>query len=78
MRSLSFEEKEGDSTITDSTVIPASVKAHVSLRIVPDQSLDEIAKSLRDHLHSAFKQLRSPNELNVGPSCCDLLSVSDL
>ncbi|OCH91138.1 Zn-dependent exopeptidase [Obba rivulosa] len=49
----------------NSTVIPASVKAHVSVRIVPDQDLDEIAQSLRDYLRSSFQKLQSPNELKV-------------
>ncbi|EMD39729.1 hypothetical protein CERSUDRAFT_150401 [Gelatoporia subvermispora B] len=49
----------------NSTVIPASAKAHVSLRIVPDQDLDEVAKCLRDHLLASSQKLRSPNELQV-------------
>lgn len=52
--------------ILDSTVIPSSVKAHVSLRIVPDQALEEIASSIREHLEVKFKHMRSPNRLKVG------------
>ncbi|KAJ8507465.1 hypothetical protein ONZ45_g10164 [Pleurotus djamor] len=49
----------------NATVIPGSVKAQVSVRIVPDQDLDTIAKSLCDYLHASFEELGSPNVLNV-------------
>ncbi|OSX56497.1 hypothetical protein POSPLADRAFT_1186649 [Postia placenta MAD-698-R-SB12] len=49
----------------NSTVIPASVKAHVSVRIVPDQDLETIARSLREHLTATFGRMESPNKLNV-------------
>ncbi|EJF61051.1 Zn-dependent exopeptidase [Dichomitus squalens LYAD-421 SS1] len=49
----------------NSTVIPSSVKAHVSLRIVPDQALEAIASSVREHLEATFKRMRSPNHLKV-------------
>lgn len=49
----------------DSTVIPARVKAHVSVRIVPDQDLETIAKGLREHLVATFGTLQSPNKLKV-------------
>lgn len=49
----------------DSTVIPARVKAHVSVRIVPDQDLETIAKGLREHLVDTFGKQRSPNKLKV-------------
>ncbi|EPQ54686.1 glutathione degradosome [Gloeophyllum trabeum ATCC 11539] len=47
------------------TVIPAQVKAQVSIRIVPDQDLDTIAGSLCRHLQTSFLRLNSPNELKV-------------
>ncbi|KAF7365438.1 Beta-Ala-His dipeptidase [Mycena venus] len=47
------------------TVIPGTIKSQVSLRIVPDQDLDSIAKSLCTHLRSSFENLQSPNKLNV-------------
>ncbi len=50
---------------SDSTVIPSSVKAHVSLRVVPDQALEEIASSIQEHLEAKFKHMRSPNRLKV-------------
>ncbi|KAI0726272.1 Zn-dependent exopeptidase [Fomitopsis betulina] len=49
----------------NSTVIPARVKAHVSVRIVPDQDLETIAKGLREHLVATFGTLQSPNKLKV-------------
>ncbi|KZT64245.1 Zn-dependent exopeptidase [Daedalea quercina L-15889] len=49
----------------NSTVIPATVKAHVSVRIVPDQDLETIANGLREHLVTAFGEMQSPNKLKV-------------
>lgn len=50
----------------DRTVIPSGVKAQVSIRIVPDQELSQIASSLEEHVRTSFKRLQSPNTLNVG------------
>ncbi|KAF4578670.1 hypothetical protein EYR36_000477 [Pleurotus pulmonarius] len=49
----------------NATVIPGSVKAQISLRIVPDQDLNTIVKSLCDHLHASFANFNSPNEIQV-------------
>ncbi|EIN12463.1 Zn-dependent exopeptidase [Punctularia strigosozonata HHB-11173 SS5] len=49
----------------NSTVIPSTVKAQVSVRIVPDQDLETIARSLCEHLETSFKELDSPNQLDV-------------
>ena len=49
----------------DATVIPGTVKAQISLRIVPDQDLDTIVNSLREHLRTAFDSLQTPNNLVV-------------
>ena len=46
-------------------MIPGTVKAQVSVRIVPDQDLQTIAKALCDHLKSTFQALLSPNKLQV-------------
>ncbi|PWY99837.1 Zn-dependent exopeptidase, partial [Testicularia cyperi] len=43
----------------NSTVIPSSVSANVSLRIVPDQDLDSIEQSLRRYVETTFEQLSS-------------------
>ncbi|KAJ7095467.1 hypothetical protein C8R43DRAFT_1081889 [Mycena crocata] len=49
----------------NATVIPGTIKSQVSLRIVPDQDLDSIARSLCLHLETSFKDLKSPNKLRV-------------
>lgn len=49
----------------DPTVIPSRVKSQVSVRIVPDQSLDTIAKNLCDWLKAKFAELRSRNSIEV-------------
>lgn len=57
-----------DSMLTgflDATVIPGTVKAQISLRIVPDQDLDTIVNSLREYLRISFDGLQSPNNLVV-------------
>ena len=41
------------------------MKAHVSLRIVPDQDLETIASTVRGHLEERFRRMNSPNRLNV-------------
>ncbi|KAI0768916.1 Zn-dependent exopeptidase [Irpex lacteus] len=53
------------SSATNATVIPASVTARVSIRIVPDQDLDTIAKSVQDYLKEQFAKMGSPNALEV-------------
>ncbi|KAI9511084.1 Zn-dependent exopeptidase [Russula earlei] len=47
------------------TVIPASVTAQVSLRIVPDQELDDICAALMQHLRATFDALNSSNTIKV-------------
>ncbi|KAJ6466417.1 hypothetical protein C8R45DRAFT_1021645 [Mycena sanguinolenta] len=47
------------------TVIPGTIKSRVSLRIVPDQDLDTIAKALCTHLETSFEEQKSPNKLKV-------------
>jgi di- and tripeptidase len=49
----------------NSTVIPGRVDAQISLRIVPDQSLETIVKSLRDYLNKSFASLQSSNSLEI-------------
>lgn len=56
----------------DPTVIPSRVKSQVSVRIVPDQSLDTIAKNLCDFLTAKFAELRSRNSIEV----CNVLVAS--
>ncbi|BFZ58417.1 hypothetical protein PYCC9005_005479 [Savitreella phatthalungensis] len=47
------------------TVIPARATAHLSIRIVPDQSLEKVAASLREFLETGFAALDSGNVLHV-------------
>ncbi|PPR07112.1 hypothetical protein CVT24_010948 [Panaeolus cyanescens] len=49
----------------NATVIPGTVKAQLSVRIVPDQDLDTIVKLLCQYLQNSFDQLASPNLLTV-------------
>lgn len=51
--------------LADSTVIPSRVKAHVSVRIVPDQDLETIVSALKTHLQTQFEKIQSPNRLEV-------------
>ena len=53
------------SHFVDATVIPGSVKAQISLRIVPDQDLQTIIGSLTDFLTNTYAEFRSPNRLQV-------------
>ena len=50
---------------SDATIIPGTVTARLSLRIVPDQDLDTIVRSLRDYLQTSFHLLQSTNSLQV-------------
>lgn len=62
-------------TSSDTTVIPARVRAKVSIRIVPEQDLDTIAKSLVEHVQDSFKELDSPNTLRVSLGAAGLLYI---
>ncbi|KJA17478.1 hypothetical protein HYPSUDRAFT_146481 [Hypholoma sublateritium FD-334 SS-4] len=52
----------------NSTVIPGKVEAQISLRIVPDQGLDDIVRFLHEHLQKSFDDLRTPNTLKINVS----------
>ena len=47
------------------TVIPRSAKASVSMRIVPDQEVNDITKSFEEHVRNVFGQLDTENEIEV-------------
>jgi len=51
------------------TVIPSHIKAKVSLRIVPDQNLHQIATSVENYLVPAFEALQSPNSFKLSVDC---------
>ncbi|KIY71497.1 Zn-dependent exopeptidase [Cylindrobasidium torrendii FP15055 ss-10] len=61
--SLTVHSIEGSGA--NSTVIPGTVKASVSVRIVPDQDLETISHALQTHLTDSFKALESPNRFTV-------------
>ncbi|OCF30670.1 di- and tripeptidase [Kwoniella heveanensis BCC8398] len=47
------------------TVIPKRVCADISMRIVPDQKLDEIVRKLKEFCTSTFEDLGSPNSFEI-------------
>src|SRR5690606_33764313 len=47
------------------SIIPRAATASISLRIVPDQSLDAVIASLTTHLHTEFARFGSSNRLTV-------------
>jgi di- and tripeptidase len=47
------------------SVIPHRALALISMRIVPDQKLEEIVAAFEQTMHSRFKDLNSTNKLNV-------------
>ena len=49
----------------NSTIIPRLAKASVSLRLVPNQTAQEVAQTLTSFLHEQFEELDSKNELTV-------------
>ncbi|KAF7799373.1 hypothetical protein EIP86_010605 [Pleurotus ostreatoroseus] len=51
--------------LTDATVIPSTVTARISIRIVPDQDVDVIANCLQNHLKKEFEKMQSPNTIEV-------------
>jgi len=53
------------SSSENATIIPRSAKVALSLRLVPNQTADEISKMLTEHLHSEFEKLESANKLTV-------------
>ncbi|KAG8950299.1 hypothetical protein FRC03_012908 [Tulasnella sp. 419] len=52
-----------DSGPGNSTIIPAHVRAKVSIRLVPDQDLATVVSSLEECVKNLFNTLGSPNEL---------------
>ena len=50
----------------NSTLIPQSATASLSLRIVPDQEMSVIKDSLTKYLHEQFASFKSDNHLKIG------------
>ena len=59
-------------------MIPSKVRAHISVRIVPDQDLESIAASVQEHLRAQFQQMRSPNKLNVSNGLLSFVVASNV
>jgi di- and tripeptidase len=47
------------------TVISKSVTATVSMRIVPDQSVEDVCEKFRKYVHAIFAQMNSMTSLEV-------------
>ncbi|GAA5904558.1 hypothetical protein JCM6882_004907 [Rhodosporidiobolus microsporus] len=47
------------------TLIPNSASASISIRIVPDQSLEDIVEKLKTHLRASFADLKTRNSLAI-------------
>jgi acetylornithine deacetylase/succinyl-diaminopimelate desuccinylase-like protein len=47
------------------TIIPCKAKASVSMRIVPDQDIDDIVKSFNEFVKEIFSELRTKNNIHV-------------
>lgn len=59
------------------SLIPSAASAAVSVRIVPDQSLEAMIDKLTKHLEAAFATLRTENKLTVSPPFASPLVVPD-
>lgn len=53
------------SRLSGATVIPSTVRAAVSFRLVPDQDLEQITRSITEYLDKTFCALNSPNQLKI-------------
>ncbi|CAG8771396.1 14600_t:CDS:2, partial [Acaulospora colombiana] len=49
----------------NTTTIPRKAEALVSMRIVPDQELDEIVRNFKHHVRSSFAELKTDNYINI-------------
>lgn len=61
---LSIHKFEVSGPNTD-TVIPKTVKSAVSIRVVPNQNVEEIKKNLTQYLEQEFEQIETSNHLSV-------------
>ena len=52
------------------TVIPRKVTGKFSIRLVPNQTPEEVEKCVKDHVESVFKARHSPNQLTFGKVIC--------
>ncbi|KAI8139626.1 hypothetical protein BJV82DRAFT_626793 [Fennellomyces sp. T-0311] len=54
-----------DVSISNRTIIPRCAKACVSMRIVPNQSIQDIAGKFEDYVRQVFMDMSSENEISV-------------
>ncbi|KAI9489794.1 WD40-repeat-containing domain protein [Zychaea mexicana] len=54
-----------DVSISNRTIIPRCATACVSMRIVPDQSIEDIAAKFEDYVRQVFADMNSENEISV-------------
>ena len=54
-----------NSTPANSTIISRAAKAHISIRLVPNQTTSVIQKALQQTINSAFGQMSSSNIMNI-------------
>ena len=54
-----------DVSISNRTIIPRCAKAIVSMRIVPNQAIEDIAAKFEDYVRQVFADMGSENEISV-------------
>jgi di- and tripeptidase len=57
--------KIGVSGPNNVTVIPCKAKASVSMRVVPDQDINDIVESFEEFVRKVFSELKTENKINV-------------
>ena len=73
MRSLKARWREPSLTIhrietsgpANSTIIPSIAKATISIRLVPNQNVNDVREALHEHLTRNFSALKTSNELSI-------------
>lgn len=51
--------------LAEKTLIPSKAAASISIRVVPNQSIEFIANHLQDFLHANFARSKSTNSLSI-------------
>ncbi|KAJ2735131.1 hypothetical protein H4R23_002266, partial [Coemansia sp. Cherry 401B] len=60
---------------TNTTLVPAAAQAALSVRVVPDQSLDDIAAKLRAHIEQVFADFKAQRHGDGGRAMLDDLRL---
>ncbi|KAJ2160668.1 hypothetical protein GGF46_002099 [Coemansia sp. RSA 552] len=50
----------------NATLVPAAAQASLSVRVVPDQSIEDIADKLRAHIEQVFAEIKAQRQLSTG------------